>query len=580
MSAPPPPRALRALLPETQRALAVRRVSYAGVDLTDELRTPTGTMRLRPVQSEALAAIRDARGGVFPIGVGHGKTLISLLAGTVLGARMTLLLTKPGIVPQAKRDAVVLARHWRLVPVQVMSYAALSRPEQTDALSRLIAAYGTGLVVVADECHELRNLQSARTRRVARLMAEHCVPFVALSGTIAGRSPRDFAHLAEWALRENSPLPRVSEGRYLSHLEAWAETTEAAGRPGVEHWATVWPLVQTFGDVAPHVAAAAQGLERVAIARRAFRARLASAPGVVMTTESSIGTALEIDVRAPQIPPEVRKLLLDVEESSQRPDGEELVDDLARATCRRQITAGYYLRWDWPGGVVDRAWLDARAAWARCVREELEHAVDGYDSPLLVWREVARQVAAGESGYIHRCWRAWDQQRHKPKPPTVVEWVSDYYLRIVAEAIESESQKGPTLVWYSSSAVEAFLRLCGMEVYGAGVLPPEDGRSTIACSIRSHGTGRNLQRWARSLIVEPSSSGTITEQLLGRTHRPYQEADTVSVVVFGHAAFGDAITSAVRDARYIEGSYSTPQKLLQATWLGAVPAIVTSNTGE
>lgn len=580
MSAPPPPRALRALLPETQRAIAVRRVSYAGIDLTEELRTPTGTMRLRPVQSEALAAIRDARGGIFPIGVGHGKTLISALAGTVLGAQMTLLLTRPGIVPQARRDLGMLSAHWRIGAVQVWSYAALSRPEHTDSLTRLIETYGQGLVIVADECHELSNLNSARTRRVARLMAAHRVPFVGLSGTISDKSPEDFAHLAEWALRDDSPLPRVSEGRFLSHLDAWSQTTSSSGRPGPEHWTTVWPLVKAFGGADAAESSMAEGAERVEVVRRAFRSRLSSAPGVVMTTESSVAVPLRIEVRCPEIPADVRKLLVAVEETSTRPDGEELVDDLARATCRRQITAGYYLRWDWPDGVVDTAWMDARSAWARCVREELEHAVDGYDSPLLVWREVARQVAAGERGYIHRCWRAWDEQRHKPKPPTVVEWVSDYYLRIIADAIESEAQKGPTLIWYASSPVEAFLRLCGLDVYGAGVLPPEDGRDTIACGIRSHSTGRNLQRWARNLILEMPSSGKIAEQLLGRTHRAYQEASAVEVAVYAQGAFGGALEAALRGARYTEASFQTPQKLLLAEWSGDVPASVNVTGGE
>ena len=60
--------------------------------LTNALKTPEGTMRLRTVQAAALTEIGLNQGLFAPIGVGHGKTLISLLAPHLLNSERPLLL--------------------------------------------------------------------------------------------------------------------------------------------------------------------------------------------------------------------------------------------------------------------------------------------------------------------------------------------------------------------------------------------------------------------------------------------------------------------------------------------------------
>jgi len=89
-------------------------------------------------------------------------------------------------------------------------------------------------------------------------------------------------------------------------------------------------------------------------------------------------------------------------------------------------------------------------------------------------------------------------------------------------------------------------------------------------SIRAHGVGKNLQHgWSTQIVLEPPSSGTVWEQLLGRTHRPGQEADTVSFYVYQHTeAFRRAVVQAREDAAYIQDTTGSRQKLVYCTYMG------------
>src|SRR6185369_17577454 len=62
---------------------------------TEYFKLPDGQMRLKPVQAVALNEAFKLKGGFFPIRVGGGKTLISVLLAVALGAKRPLLLV-PG----------------------------------------------------------------------------------------------------------------------------------------------------------------------------------------------------------------------------------------------------------------------------------------------------------------------------------------------------------------------------------------------------------------------------------------------------------------------------------------------------
>jgi len=73
---------------------------------------------LRPIQamvcervSQLLAAAPEQAYGLFcPIGVGHGKTLISLLLGRLYGAKKPLLIVPPDMLELAKQDMIYWSR--------------------------------------------------------------------------------------------------------------------------------------------------------------------------------------------------------------------------------------------------------------------------------------------------------------------------------------------------------------------------------------------------------------------------------------------------------------------------------------
>lgn len=604
--------------PETARAVAAPSAPahLRPPDLTAELRRGQSTAELRPIQSLALDSIRQAQGGFFPIGVGHGKTLIALLAGSVLDCTLAVVLTKSGVVAQMQRDFATWSPHFRMPPnVRLVSYPTLSRPEQTETLSRLAELHGDRLVLVADECHDLKSATSARTRRVARLLEAYpAIRFVALSGTVTSRSLKDYAHLIEWALRYHSPIPRSGEAA-KPELDAWARCLDPDGRPNENDWSITWPLVDAWGDRVPCVTCggAGQGRPRPGgaefcrtcagtgdtkgllfgdarreHAQRAMKRRLVDCAGVVATTDGSLGTSLVIRTVTPQIPEQIKVWLELIDSVGESPAGEVLPDDLTKGRARRNLACGYYQRWEWPIGpdgqaVVDEEWLRARRSWNRCVSDELEaRAGDGYDSPFLVWAATSREVrtlqAAGDlssASHVHRAWLRWEHQRHKAPPPSVAQWHSTYFIDAL-EALIIELAGRPAIVWYESVPVETALRqILGLRCYGAGTLPPDvrPGQipPTVGMSRLSHGTGRNLQAWAFNIVLEPPGDAGAWEQMIGRTHRAGQDADEVEVIVFAHGAFGPAIKAARERAAYIERTTGNAQKLGVAAWIESEP---------
>jgi hypothetical protein len=129
----------------------------------------------------------------------------------------------------------------------------------------------------------------------------------------------------------------------------------------------------------------------------------------------------------------------------------------------------------------------------------------------------------------------------------------------------------PGVAWVHHTAVgNAIEALSGGRIryFGGG---PEASREIltykgpIVASIPAHGTGKNLQRYARNLVIHPPSGGDTWEQLIARTHRPGQEADEVRFDVYLHAfELRKAFDDARRLARYLEDTTSQPQKLLYA----------------
>lgn len=573
---------------ETVRAARVPCVDYSALEasLIEEVNArlvrPGAMLDGRPLklnglQCMALAAIAHARGAVLPIGIGGGKTFIALLAGTVLGADHTLILTKPNVVAQTGRW---IKRAQDLFNVQgsmqCRSYPWVSAKGNSRELEQLAANVGPGrLAIVCDEAHALGDLDAARTRRFGRAV-QSGVPVVAMSGTLSHDSIQQFAHIAEWALGGRSFLPRNSEPNHEHHVLAWSACLDRRGRPSSHDWRTVEPLLEAFGS--GERPDGGKGL--VSYARQAFQRRMRSSPGVVCSSESSIGTSLTITPLEAEVPARVQTLLDQALNASVDPEGEILPDDLSRARVGTHLSLGYYQKWRWPldaqgQAIVDEEWMRSRRGWAKVVRDELaERAGPDYDSEALVRERIGAELAGGAAQWPHMALKRWLPEMKKPEPPSVPTWIDLYLVSDVLDrVIEFEKRRQHVIVWYGSTALDPLFRQAGLPVYGRGSTIPTEKRQSFAASWNVHKEGVDgLQKWCtRNLVIEPPSSGAIWEQMLGRTHRQGQEADEVEVYVYAHTEpFRRALRSAIESARYIEESFGTRQKLAMATWTAPI----------
>jgi len=545
---------------ETARICALPRVDYTGRDVS-HLIDPNGSLSLRPVQHQCLWAAAENGGGFFPVGVGEGKTWIALLSGTVLDADLTIIITKARLVFAMERERLRLKDAFRLTPTRIISYEYLSRPESAELLDQLVAPFQR-VVIVADEAHCLSSRDSARTRRVIRLFQDHpYLCFIAMSGTLLRRGVDDCAHLAELALRHRSPLPRSK-----AHLNAWAEVLDVGGMPSESDFERIKPL-------ADFCAVSLDGLRSTAKIigyRHAFQERLKSCPGVVTTDQNSLGASLELVPVKIKTPQNIANHLKKLKSQGVTPGGEFVESDVEEWRKQRELSCGFYYRWDWPQG-PDFEWLDARREWNRQVRNELKHAArSGYDSPALVRDEIQRQINQGDPARdIHTALVIWRGVEHRPEPPTVPIWVDSFLIEDVVELAKSCPE--PVIVWFSSDAVGNALSERGLDLFGKNTELETIEPRTVAASINVHGTGANLQGWSTAIVVEPPSSGDQWEQLLGRLHRPGQQADTVTFYVYQHATpFTNALRSARSKAQFVEETTGNRQKLVYASRAGVL----------
>ena len=551
---PKKPRALT----DADRVAALPRISPA-VDVEAvslHYLTPAGLaagVRLRPAQARALEALRLYRGLLGPIGTGHGKSLITLLAPVAARAKRPLLLIPANMRVPLANERQKFSEHWRLAEnLTILSYSMLSVESGATALENLAPD-----LIVADEAHNLRHLSSARSKRLIRYFQEHPeTRFAALSGTLTARSVKDYAHLAELALREGSPLPLE---RF--DLEGWSRILDSDQEPqGPTDYLLYQALLPEWRNL---------NHERRAVARKRFAERLNVTPGVVATSDASVGASLlfeEIEVPPCDI---TRGALKELEKTWTRPDGEELPDAMSTARVGKQLSVGFYYRWAWRGGEPDLDWLTARNRWAAWVRFILLQGRADLDSPLRVRKALEAGRLVDPRG--HALLEAWAAQEHKPEPDVEPVWLSDVVIRRAVQwAVQRLEEGVGGIVWYHERAVGERLAAYGLPLYDAGRDAPVTWNEApvFAASITAHGTGKNLQPWAHNLILSWPASGSTAEQLISRTHRAGQKADEVFVDYIAHTRYLKfALFQSQRDARYIEASLNTPQRICYGSWV-------------
>lgn len=416
---------------------------------------------LNAAQAWALYEIGIVQGCEGPIGVGHGKTVLDLLAPLALAdawvaesarrgvevARETykvLLLVPPGLQKQLAREYDLLAQHFRVpaivfhaIPIKrdvpgepalhVLPYSKLSRAEST-TFFRGLAPHA----VIADEAHHLGDPKAVRTGRfIAYMEANPGARFCNWTGSLTDSSIEDYAHLAKFALKDRSPLPINPET-----VKEWASALDPG--KGEEGWdadpgALLAGLVRT-GCQAPG--------EHVYVG---FHRRLVETLGVVAVTSPAVDCGVEIFERAPDVDgadvdaysddggdlvpnvprederapdgawPGIRDALASVR-GGVRPDGEELLENFAVARCARELASGFFYRWIFPRGEHEsliKRWREARKNYRREVRDVLSDRAEHMDSPYLCqlaamrhWGDIPRgeviEVLDEETGELRR----------------------------------------------------------------------------------------------------------------------------------------------------------------------------------
>ncbi len=518
--------------PELERILALPQRDPDAVAativhaLTARLKTPGGSMTLRPLQALGICEAHDFGGllGLFP--VGGGKTLVTMLIPVVLAAARPVLLVPAKLMDKTLRDFADLAQHWKAHPnLQVVSYELISRrPELMDQLSPDL--------IMADECHKLKNTKAAVTKRVWRYMKANAdTKFVALSGTVTKRSFRDWWHLQAAALPAGlHPLPRK-----------WVEMAE---------WASAMDTKLSFPR--PVGALSRLGGTTVQEVRTAFGDRLRMTPGVIVQHTQDVDASILLDTLDMKHK-EITANAGEMRSVWETPDGDPFSEAADLWRHQREVANGFYYKWKEPGPLE---WMECRRAFHKFVRETLKHSRK-LDSMLQVARAHKDHPAIAE-------WRAI---KDTFTPVTIPHWFTDDVINMAAKWAD---QSGG-LVWVEQKAVGIRLECqLGLKYFGAQGLAADgtsirDHKGPAAVSSIAVAEGFNLQHYFRNLILNATPSGLLWQQLMGRTHRFGQEADTVFFTVLTNVAEQmDGLRRAITDAEYIQATTGQAQKLCLA----------------
>jgi hypothetical protein len=518
--------------------------SPPGEDLCPSCGCP---VRLWDRQANTLLAGLEAKGALGIMAVGGGKTLIAALMPTVL-ERRAVVLTTASLRGQFLNDLDAYRDHFVVRnDIAVVAYTTLSLADRRDILDELDPD-----LIVADEVHSLKNTDSARTRRFLRFIrdrsrAKRPVVFVALTGTIAKRSIRDYGRLTTVALREWAPVPRD-----WPTLIEWSEALDPPTGNGPSRAAGA---LLDLADPAE-----ADALGELEAARRGFQRRFYSTRGIVNgDAEDNVHAELVIKMVETPKSDAIKRARRTLASTWMRPDGEELTIAAHVAEVDRQLRLGGWYGWV---GEPDREWLEARRAYHRELREWLSsHPRNRIDSPLL----VARALEKGDLKFD--TWGEWKRHKEARPPKTAWYWVDESIAQWCAEYSKREA---PCIVFAKHVAFgEHVAELAGIPYFGEGKraaadIQRERGTRSIVASLGAHGQGRNLQRFSRALLADPPPTGLAWEQALGRMHRPGQTSPRVEYAVVD--IFNAELDQAREDASYLASTTGVRQKLRTATF--------------
>lgn len=478
------------------------------------------------------------QGGIGCIGVGGGKSFVAPLLPFAINAKKPLL-----IVPaQLKIQTIdhVIPKHQELglqihPNLRIETYNWISSIKGADFLEE----YQPDLII-ADECHKLKNPKAARTKRIMRFFKKYPQTiFVGLSGTITKNSLLDYYHLFFLALRKGSPLPNNYQ-----ECELWdLALSPKKDKPFYE---MIHPGALLEWNSEPRVG---------------FQNRLRKTSGVIFTEQSQCESSIYIQLMKDQYKsPELTNCRYDWE----LPNGELICDALEYYQKMRQLALGFY--YDYVVQPPDE-WSETKRSWQSIARSILKYNRQNIDTlGQLELSPIVQQIPE---------YHKWKSIEKTYIPQTYARWFDPNIIYELMHALSYQNDWSESLIWTDSVAVGELFKHNGMQYFGSGddrelleYIKKPYISAPLVLSINAHSEGKNLQRFNKNIILTPPASGKAWEQIIGRTHRLGQEADEILFYVYLHTPeYEQAFENALDEAKYIQQTTGQKQKLLLATIL-------------
>lgn len=519
--------------------------------LTPALRAPGSLATIRPWQAYAYAEMAEAppgRGVVFWLGVGAGKTWITYFASRAVNAKRPLMILPAGLIKKTWKDFAAYRGVWfdLEVPYQIKSREWLA----LEANVNFLEEYEPDLIVL-DESDELSNPKRGTPLVIDHYWKRHLdARVVSLTATPERWSLMNFWHIMRWCLREGTPLPMG------------------------EHEARMWAAVvdERVRDPSYRPYPGPLGADPDA-AREWLRRRLLETPGMLIVDGDSCDQRLLIETRVAREDP-----ILDMHYEAfgfrhENPGGVQVDTPLSRWLLDGQMGCGLYSRYIKP---PPEEWRAANRARAKLVRDVIARSANS-GAQIFTEAPVLRRYAK------HPVVQEWMRVKDTFDPVTECIWLSRSTIDSALDWL-SESQE-PGIVWCGSVefgvalAAAACLPYYGAqgECAGGGNIICADTTRSMVASWQANMKGKNLQPWARQLIVMPPQSAKYLEQIYGRSHRSGQTKPVRITILLTSGGTIDLFEMAILEATSAKGIVSLTQKVLRAKVKRAHPKITPSN---
>ena len=510
--------------------------------------------KLFPLQLAVLDALfeqRDTqRGAIGNLPLGSGKTLVSLLAASVVDCDRPLLIIKAPMRDQLARDIKFWHDRVKFTTPEIVTYSELSSQRLRNILWDLQPDF-----IVCDEAQSLKNNAAACTRRFIEYVTKSNPRVLALSATMISKSIMDMYNMVTITLRDWSPYP--------------SDEPLKAALAAVED---------------PEVAESAQDRVLHAVYKKVvgmpFSDRFRKTPNVIFSAKSSCDAPIfytRTKVKRPQL---IDDVYLKVEKDWQLPSEDATVsasavaggitDATSYALALRTTSWGFYYE---TVGLTPEL-RAARKVWSALSRAAISYKkFSGVDTDGLLRKACIDRPETLDKVIVDAYYDLMALDHQRKDLQFFTKWVDDALIqRMIDRANEYVKAGRSVIVWYYSRGVGEKFKELGFPAYGAGEEIDGSNRA-VAASIKVHGTGKNLQHdYDANIIMQCPSSGATLDQLIGRTHRTGQKADNVLVEFMEPSfIFGRAFDTAIETGRLIDRVQASQQKTALMTYCNKIP---------